>query len=353
LSIEDLLHGQVVFYPKAIPDHRWLVSRLLWADEVSALWPLGQPEPTRSEAATFKSLLRLEEAELFQPRWLHHENLAPLLEDLEEVQLIDQRRGRKFVKQALGQLPKGSGAQTRDPGASSRTSDLFLYVNKLPGAAEQRLERLGVLERREDGHFNVRSRQEAARLMSVAVNHSKDRRDRDIRMIPDAASDDALWQSAMPAREGTGTPATAVNFPLVTPLRDIEIKQLIEFRTKDSNDRLRRDYLAEVSRHVRKKGTSEDGDAVRAERALKKVEADMQLAATSFVKRFGRAGLTIGFTAAAALVPQAHELDNTAKVIGGAAQISAAAVGATRGLELRRPHKYLRIANRAELLPPF
>ena len=43
LSGADWLRGQVVSFPKAIPRRSWIVERLLWADEISALWPTGTP----------------------------------------------------------------------------------------------------------------------------------------------------------------------------------------------------------------------------------------------------------------------------------------------------------------------
>jgi hypothetical protein len=226
-----------------------------------------------------------------------------------------------------------------------------MYVNKLPHEASQRLEQMGVLKRREDGHYDVRSSEEASKLMSVAINHSKDPDRRDIAMIPDADSNTALWQSALPTRRGCRVAATAVSFPLVTPLRDVPIGELIDFRLTDGNDALRNDYLAEVARYVRDQGRSDHSDEQRAALAQGKAAADMRLAATSLTKRFGRAGLTIGFTAVTAIVPRTHELDNPAEVLAGAAHVGAAAVSATRDLELRHPHKYLRVANRAGLLP--
>lgn len=43
LSGADWLRGQVVSFPKAIPSWSWIVERLLWADQISALWPTGTP----------------------------------------------------------------------------------------------------------------------------------------------------------------------------------------------------------------------------------------------------------------------------------------------------------------------
>jgi hypothetical protein len=272
-----------------------------------------------------------------------------MMDDLEQIGLIDRRRAHAFLRRVVGtqQGPKEPEARVAD--THGQPSDLFMYVNKLPTQVAERLEQLGVIRARQDGHYSVRSRQDANRLMSVAVNHSFD--GSDTAMIPDAGSDSALWQSAMPVTPGAGIPATAVSFPLVTPLRDVPVDQLIEFRLKDANEALRRDYLSEVAKYVRKRGRSDSSDEQRATLAGTKVAGDMELAATSLSKRFGRAGLTIGFTAVTAIMPRAHELDNAAEVLAGAAQVGAAAVGATKDLELRHPHKYLRVANRAGLLP--
>jgi hypothetical protein len=137
----------------------------------------------------------------------------------------------------------------------------------------------------------------------------------------------------------------------VTPLRLVDVQQLIEFRLKGRNEQARQDYLAEVAEHVRRNDRTDLGDKDRADRAQERVSDDMQLAATSLRKRFGRAGLMVGFGAATAIVPMMDNLSSTSEWVGGAAALGVTGIAASKDLRLRHPHRYLRAANRAALLP--
>ena len=284
------LRGNVVSFPRAIPDRAWVMSRLLWADRLGALWPTWAPTPMRQgDEDVLQDLEQARAAGLFTEWIVPEEAYADVMDSLRQTRILPKGRANRWLRKAGALTDQANPQHANREGAPERDRsdpNLFFYWNKLPPDVTDQLVDAGVLRRH--GEFGVRARSlsAAAAVFSTAVTHARPNGEIGTStMIPDADSTSALWQAAMPLDE-QGHPATAVQFPLATPLRnDVSVEKLLEFRQKPAVEAARQDYLAGLASFASATTTTRDSEQTRtkamADKAAKDVERASEASATA------------------------------------------------------------------------
>jgi hypothetical protein len=195
-----------------------------------------------------------------------------------------------------------------------------------------------------DGNFiKLRSRAQAAHLMSAIAGFARPATSHDLPVTLDAADNRALAAAAMPLNAEEGYPASVMTIPLIGHEGTrVDPGKLVAFRHNEKNKSARQDYLNSVAAVVADKmARTVNGEPTTL--AAEKILTDMQKATTSFADRV-KDTLSIEAIAIEAVPVMVPFALNGARLSDAAlAAASAVAAGALK-LRMNRPHRYIRRA---------
>ena len=238
------LRGHVVNFPKAIPSRDWLAQRMLWADHLGAVWPMGAPsDRSEEEYLALADARAYMKAGFFTPCVLSKDTSPLLTKRLKTaMQLPDTEIGRwvRSLKTAAFDQLNPDTAPFDEPVDENQ----FFYVNKFPRPVQRMLLQSGVAK--QDGDWlTVRTAKQASALMSALAAHAKPLEPLDMPRTLDTSNVNALAQAAAPSSAADSTPAAVIDIPVIGGVIAAEVKaeDLIEFRLSDANERARQDYL--------------------------------------------------------------------------------------------------------------
>lgn len=345
----EVLRGLVVGYPHALPQRTWVLNRLIWADQIGAIWPTSTPNAaTDGEQVVLQDLERLRQAGLFT------ECTIPLGQDDEVQTQIESalnltRQERESFSQRFRESVNAARESRTNGGRLDR--NLRFYVNKMPPETTNLLLRSRVATKTADGFLRIKSAAQAEHLMAAAAEFARPVDERGLRIMLDGATDEALATAAAPLNGAAVRPSAAVNARMIgvsTPeISDVEA--LIDFRLNDKNDRRRRDYLHEVDRYVRrctKRGTPGDADGL----ALDRIGQDLLKAQTAYRLSLSRVA-AVATQIVAAVIPLADSPGDLSTAVAAGANVGAITVNVGADVRWGRPHAYLRTARTARALP--
>lgn len=351
------LRGHVVAYPDALPSERWILSRLLWADSVGALWPQSKPDgSTEEQARSLKLIDRLaDETGLFKPCHVRDDEDSVL-------QMVKEMRDK--IPAAVSLRPHradqptpphdhrlgGHRAHRPPPGEA----DFYYHYEKFAPRITEQLLDLRILV--DDDHgFRAADKQTAEALLSVAVNFAEPADAPGATLIPEARSTTHLRLASTPAANEHPNIGVQALLPIpvlrrTTRALDNAADKVIALRLDPKTEQARRDYLDEIGSYWATESERLARD-VALSQGRHKVRADMELAAASFLQRLriksvpnlAVAGVQ-GVLKIGAAVADGH-------VLGIASAVAGAAIDVRQQLELTpKGNTFLRSIHRQGLV---
>jgi hypothetical protein len=321
-----------------------MADRMLWADQLGAVWPASSPRARSEEDRwALDDLMRYRDAGFFTECRVPVNNSEQLERELEKSLLETDH------VPWLEQGSTGSFERINPPGDRSVEEHLF-YMDKFPENIKQMLLRTGVaVETEPHGMLKVRSPKKAHVLINAMANYAVPQGSGDLPLTLDAEDDLALAQAAAPTPEGTSRPALVVEVPVIEgSWGDVTAERLIEFRGIEANNRARDDYLDEVAARVAKMTRlATDGDPAMAAKQM--VSDQLDLATRSLAERVSVLGLTgLAISAVGTFTP--ISMDGAGDWVGFGATVAGLGLAAYTTLRPSPAHAYLRRARRAGVI---
>lgn len=340
---DNPLAGHIVRFPTAIPNAQWMADRMLWADQIGAIWPFGEPTPmSGDEGDSMGSIELYREAGFFTEC---HVNLDNLSKEVPEALAMPPAAAREWLN-SLPELDEGGAEEAfRNP------RDAFFYINKLGPEVSDMLLSTGIAVPADETFIRLKSSAAARTLINAIAAQSQPVDGRNLPITLDPARDSDLAKAAAPIPSGTTFTAAVVQLPVVAA-RITDARQIIEFRSNPRNERARADYLNAVERYVSEQSWVESVEphsdraaTIRRERIRQDLLSSTRALADT-QRTAGLAGYAASAVSALVAVAQASEGSlAAASAAAGAAGLAASTV-TLRG---NRNTRYLRRANSAEL----
>lgn len=329
----NLMDSTIVNYPNVLPTEQWLKDRLLWAEQVGSIWPVdGVIARSDQDDEVLKALHALSADKLFV-----------------ELNVDVRQTNRQMIREVIAsfKLPQDAwaaweaeaGLTAHGAGEAEETAtlrdtdrDRVIYNGKLPSLLAIALAAEDLAVQHDEGRYlEMRSGEDAMKLLSILSRYATPQHAaREHPMILDPASPMALTAACVPPQAGAAS-ALCIDIPLLKNVRaDVGLEQVLEFRSKDANERARREYLATVSASVCHEEVLYTSSEKFMVKALHKMNLDMQGSAEDLGKRAALAGLlgAASVVTADILVPLAHGL-STATITAAAATVVGMGAGAT------------------------
>lgn len=333
----NLLDSTIVNYPTVLPTQQWLKDRLLWAERVGSIWPAdGVIARSDQDGEVLEALDALSGDALFVELNVDicKKNQKMIREVVASFQLPQDAWTTWEAEAGLTAHDVGEAVETEIPPDTDR--DLVIYSGKLPSPLAIALAAENIAVQRDEGRWlEMRSGEDAVKLLSILSRYAKPRHAgaREYPTILDPTSPMARNAACVPSKTGAVS-ALCIDIPLLKNVKaDVGLEQVLEFRSKDANERARREYLAAVSASVCEAKTLYTSSEEFIVSALHKMNLDMQGSAKTLGKRAMLAGLlgAASVVTADILVPLTQGL--TAATIAAAA---ATAVGMGAGATVVR-----------------
>lgn len=257
MSVTRILHA-----PAALPHPTWLRDQLVWADNLSAIWPGAPtyedpfPEPralTESQQQTLSDIrtirTQVPELNLFEPIYL---------DGREELIAEATNRFTRLRPKASAPLARSDVPIVQEllaPSLGDVSSDWlddsdaaeYLHDRKLPAATTDKLIRAGVLQQTNDG-IGYRSREAGqVEALLTRIGGAVALRD-DWTLAADTSNTAAELLEAASRR--TKHLAVATRLPALPAIRaDIDIRHLVDLRTSIKFPQMRDDFIGHLT-HV-------------------------------------------------------------------------------------------------------
>lgn len=342
-TVTNPLAGHIVRFPTAIPNEQWMADRMLWADQIGAVWPSDQrPEPMSESEAN-----ALSAADLYQDAGFFTECVVPSTAFAGTTPAA-LGMGTQQLREWVSGLPKADD-NGRAAEVFKTPRDAYFYVNKLGDGVSEMLVRAGVAHRTDDNFIELKSAKAARTLMATIAACAEPNGGGSRPITFDSVSDMDLASAAAPVDGESAHAAIVVDLPVVTAARATDARRIIDFRISNRNERARQDYLAAVEEHVEAQVFifERSADELRAE----KVRSDLLKASQSLIRHHGAAGLTVyGATAVSALVAVPQVTEGWMPAAAAAAGLTGAAASGLIMIRGSRTNRYLRRGQRAGIL---
>lgn len=335
------LRGHVVSFPKAIPSRTWMAQRILWADQIGAVWPDGDPTARNAEdTLALEDANKYREAELFTPCTLPAKTGPSVMSQLEATLKVTVAEARKWQTESG---IEGSGREPED--------DLqFVYLGKYPPQVQDALLRSGVAKTEGDYGLVIASRERALTLMAVLAENAEPQRELKLERILDTDNAFALAMVAATPQGGRSRPAAMLDLSMPSGgAGNISADKLLAFRSDDRNRDARSAYLESVDEYLQ--------DVLRVhpsvdsgKEAAAKLRRDLDLARRSWVKRAQSAGLTEVALSTVSLVAPLPAAASLGEWVGLGAGMASAGILATTLVRKSHVKGYLNSARRARVL---
>lgn len=345
-KVDNPLRGHIVSFPKAIPSSAWMAQRILWADQIGAVWPDGSPSAhTAEDEQALKDAEKYAAAELFTACTLPEKTGPALMTQLNATLDLTDAEAIAWQEASGMTGSDGSGAKAAEP-----EDDLqFVYLDKFPPQVQDALLRSGVAEQTERG-LVIPSRDRAMTLMCVLACNAEPHRDLKLSRTLDTDNPFALAKVAAPLKGGQSQPAAVLDLSVLAARGGgIHADKLVQFRKNDSDRGAREDYLRSVDDYL--EGVLKQHPSVDpAKEAIAKLEGDLELARRSWLKRAKSAGLTeVALSTLSAVAPLSAAA-SFGEVVGLGAGVASAGLLTTTMVRKSHVRAYLNSARRAGLL---
>jgi hypothetical protein len=342
------LRGHIVRFPQAIPSQDWLAQRMLWADQLGAVWPLDAPHPSSdSEEQALEAIRTYQAAGYFTPCSVPWGASTEMLKQIRaSLGLSDSRIGtfvRSMSTAAFEHLNPDAAVEPMaiDP-------DQYFYINKFPQEIQKALLASRVATR-EGGMLRIGTISQAKALLATLAEHAQPNADVNLPRTLETPDPDALARAAAPTRSSGSRPAIMLDIPVVRGVTEGVVPQrLVEFRQRAGTEDARQDYLNSVGQYV-SKATTRDPSSSAASVLHDRLTRDLQLASKSWYERAKSAGMaSVALSTVGTIVPL-PSFEGTADWVGGITGAAGVGVAAYTAVRNSHVHGYLTAARRADV----
>ena len=343
------LRGHIVGFPKAIPSRDWLAQRMLWADQLGAVWPIETPtDRSDEERQALEDAHMYRAAGFFTPCSVPDAASPDVLKQVKaSLRLPDSVAGRWLRSWATSAIDRWHPDATADDGPVDENQ--YFYVNKFPREVQRALLESGVAKR-EGGWLTIRTVKQAEALMTALAEHAKPWKELNLARILETKSPAALARAAAPTSASNSRPAVILDIPVVEGVTDnVRAGDVIEFRQKPGTEQARQDYLDAVGRFITKITTTNPSRSAESV-ARDKVTRDIQLASQSWVRRAASAGMGgVVLSTVSTVAPLPHH-GTVGEWVGLSAGVAGIGVSLLTAVRKSHVHGYLNAAHRAGVL---
>ena len=236
-------------FRRVIPASSWVRASILWADNVSAIWPTDdQPTPfDHVQEQSLEEIAQLQSAGLFWPQHIFGlsgiEAVASILEKLQRISIgtsFSRTKTWRDGGSAVGPIPATSNSPP-----FKYSPETFVYPNKVPNLLTEALIERNITRPSGTGYIvsNADILDDLLAAHAIVLHEISYGR-----VVPDVEEPAQARRIAAPSGyENTRQALVLTLRSAITPDLETDFRRFIDFRLKKSNERARKDYIEQLT----------------------------------------------------------------------------------------------------------